>query len=150
MEASPLTQQTRPETFTPKIVQLYENLFKVCPSNPILPAPTHSDIQLQTPDDVYVEPSEGFWREFFLLPPDRGRLHSLLDGLSPDETLSLQVRVNCGDDLSTTAEIDHMIQTQTKHLFTRAISEASSGVAPVDSYALEVSIYVRSRIKPSH
>lgn len=32
MEASPLTQQNRPETFQPKIVQLYETLFKVCPS----------------------------------------------------------------------------------------------------------------------
>jgi hypothetical protein len=29
MEASPLTQQARPETFKPKIVQLYENLFNV-------------------------------------------------------------------------------------------------------------------------
>lgn len=29
MEASPLTQQARPETFQPKIVQLYEALFKV-------------------------------------------------------------------------------------------------------------------------
>lgn len=32
MESSPLTQQTRPEAFKPKIVQLYENLFFVCPS----------------------------------------------------------------------------------------------------------------------
>jgi hypothetical protein len=29
MEASPLTQQSRPETFQPKIVQLYETLFRV-------------------------------------------------------------------------------------------------------------------------
>ena len=29
MEASPLTQQTRPETFQPKIVQLYQTLFLV-------------------------------------------------------------------------------------------------------------------------
>ena len=26
---SPLTQQTRPESFKPKVVQLYENLFQV-------------------------------------------------------------------------------------------------------------------------
>ena len=38
MEASPLTQQSRPETFKPKIVQLYETLFKVCPSTCILSA----------------------------------------------------------------------------------------------------------------
>ena len=29
MEASPLTQQARPDVFQPKIVQLYEALFKV-------------------------------------------------------------------------------------------------------------------------
>jgi hypothetical protein len=29
MEASPLTQQTRPEVFQQKIVELYESLFKV-------------------------------------------------------------------------------------------------------------------------
>ncbi|RAH71586.1 ARMH3 family protein [Aspergillus aculeatinus CBS 121060] len=93
---SPLTQQSRPETFKPKIVQLYENLF-------------------QTTD--FAEPSEGFWREFFLLPPDRSQLNALLNQLSPDETLNLQA--------------------QTQQLFTRAISEAESGSSPVDSYALE-------------
>lgn len=93
---SPLTQQIRPETFKPKVVHLYENLF-------------------HTSD--YTEHSEGFWREFFLLPPDRGQLSSVLDQLSPDETLNLQV--------------------QTQQLFTRAIREANSGVSPVDSYALE-------------
>ena len=35
MEASPLTQQSRPDTFKPKIVQLYEDLFQVR-HNPIL------------------------------------------------------------------------------------------------------------------
>ncbi|PWY87279.1 DUF1741-domain-containing protein [Aspergillus sclerotioniger CBS 115572] len=93
---SPLTQQSRPETFKPKIVQLYENLF-------------------QTTD--YAEPSEGFWREFFLLPPDRTRLNAVLDQLSPDETLNLQI--------------------QTQQLFARAIREASSASSPAASYALE-------------
>ncbi|KAJ5585540.1 uncharacterized protein N7459_005340 [Penicillium hispanicum] len=96
MEASPLTQQTRPETFQPKIVQLYETLF------------THADD---------VEPSEGFWREFFLLPPEGSRLHALLDGLSPDDILNLQ--------------------TQTTHLFARAIRAAASEATPTDSYALD-------------
>ncbi|KAJ5101651.1 hypothetical protein NUU61_003873 [Penicillium alfredii] len=95
MEASPLTQQSRPETFKPKIVQLYENLFKA--------------------EDA--EPSEGFWREFFLLPPDRGQLHALLDRLSPDDTLGLQA--------------------QTQRFFARAIREAASGAAPTDLYALD-------------
>ncbi|PYH34568.1 ARMH3 family protein [Aspergillus neoniger CBS 115656] len=93
---SPLTQQSRPETFKPKIVQLYENLF-------------------QTTD--YAEPSEGFWREFFLLPPDRTRLTAVLNQLSPDETLNLQI--------------------QTQQLFARAIREAASTSSPVNSYALE-------------
>ncbi|KAI9931321.1 hypothetical protein ASPWEDRAFT_22825 [Aspergillus wentii DTO 134E9] len=93
---SPLTQQSRPETFKPKIVQLYENLFRT------------SD---------FAEPSEGFWREFFLLPPDRGQLRSVLDHLSADDTLNLHV--------------------QTQQLFARAIREAASGVGPADSYALD-------------
>ncbi|KAE8147414.1 hypothetical protein BDV25DRAFT_33390 [Aspergillus avenaceus] len=94
---SPLTQQTRPETFKPKVVQLYENLFHI--------------------SEDTEEPSEGFWRELFLLPPDRGQLNSILDKLSPDETLHLQA--------------------QTQQLFTRAIREAASGTSPADSYALE-------------
>ncbi|KAK1139319.1 hypothetical protein N8T08_001090 [Aspergillus melleus] len=93
---SPLTQQSRPDYFKPKIVQLYENLF-------------------QTTD--YADPSEGFWKEFFLLPPDRAQLRSILDQLSPDEILNLQ--------------------TQTQQLFARAIREAASGNKPADSYALE-------------
>ena len=44
----------------------------------------------QTSD--YAEPSEGFWREFFLLAPDRAQLNSILEQLSPDTTLNLQVR----------------------------------------------------------
>ncbi|RHZ72198.1 hypothetical protein CDV55_107052 [Aspergillus turcosus] len=93
---SPLTQQSRPETFKPKIVQLYENLF-------------------QTSD--FAEPSEGFWREFFLLPPDRAQLALILDRLGPEDTLHLQA--------------------QTQQLFARAIKEANSGVSPVNAYALE-------------
>ncbi|KAJ5823156.1 hypothetical protein N7447_005496 [Penicillium robsamsonii] len=96
MDASPLTQQSRPESFTPKIVQLYENLFKAA-------------------DDA--DPSEGFWRELFLLPPDRNQLHAILDHLSPDDTIGLQI--------------------QTRRFFVRAIREAAAGVAPSDSYALD-------------
>ncbi|CAG8946804.1 unnamed protein product [Penicillium salamii] len=99
MDISPLTQQSRPDSFQPKIVQLYENLFKAA-------------------DDV--DPSEGFWREFFLLPPDRKQLHAILDNLSPDDTLSLQA--------------------QTQRFFVRAIREAAAGVAPAASYALDVNI----------
>ncbi|KGO78454.1 protein of unknown function DUF1741 [Penicillium italicum] len=96
MDASPLTQQSRPESFKPKIVQLYENLFKAA-------------------DDA--DPSEGFWRELFLLPPDRNQLHAILDQLSPDDTIGLQV--------------------QTQRFFVRAIREAAAGVNPADSNALD-------------
>lgn len=93
MEASPLTQQTRPEIFQPKIVQLYEALFKVCPhvARPWLPQFDRAACTdyLQATEDA--EHSEGFWREFFLLPPNGRQLHALLDKLSPDETLGLQV-----------------------------------------------------------
>ncbi|KAL5343738.1 hypothetical protein BJX70DRAFT_393791 [Aspergillus crustosus] len=93
---SPLTQQSRPDYFKPKIVQLYENLFR------------SSD---------YAEPSEGFWREFFLLPPDRAQLNAILEALNPDETLDSQ--------------------SSTQQLFARGIREAASGSSPADSYALE-------------
>ncbi|KAL1969523.1 hypothetical protein VTN77DRAFT_8961 [Rasamsonia byssochlamydoides] len=114
MEASPLTQQSRPETFQPKIVQLYETLFRT------------SD---------FAEPSEGFWREFFLLPPDKKQLHRILDDLKPDDALSLQA--------------------QTQQLFARAIREAASGVSPNDLHALETltaflgSILVKKYTNPS-
>ncbi|KAL4909058.1 hypothetical protein BDW74DRAFT_145892 [Aspergillus multicolor] len=93
---SPLTQQSRPDYFKPKVVQLYENLFQ---------------------SSEYAEPSEGFWRELFLLPPDQAQLNSILEALSPDETLNLQ--------------------SHTQQLFARAIREAASGPSPVNAYALE-------------
>ena len=43
----------------------------------------------KTPD--YPDPTEGFWREFFLLPPDKPQLQLILDKLSPDDLLALQV-----------------------------------------------------------
>ncbi|KAN0070559.1 protein of unknown function (DUF1741) domain containing protein [Elaphomyces granulatus] len=96
MEASPLTQQSRPETFQPKIVQLYETLFRITD---------------------YADPSEGFWREFFLLPSSRAQLQQILGELTSDEILSLQ--------------------SQTRQLFARAIREAASEVSPNDLHALE-------------
>ncbi|OJD23685.1 hypothetical protein ACJ73_04963 [Blastomyces percursus] len=96
MEASPLTQQSRPDTFQPKIVKLYEILFL----NP-----------------EYGELSEGFWREFFLLPPERVRLSQILDGISPDDILQ--------------------IHFHTQQLFSRAVREAASGKSPSNLQALE-------------
>jgi hypothetical protein len=70
MEASPLTQQSRPDSFQPKVVQLYQQLF-------------HEDEEIEKP--------EGFWEEFFLLKPDPSSLQQILDDLSPDDLLHLQV-----------------------------------------------------------
>lgn len=71
MEASPLTRQPQPEVFTPKIIHLYESLFK---------------------DDDNREKGEGFWREFFLHRPDRAALRRLLNELSPDDVLQSESR----------------------------------------------------------
>lgn len=74
MEPSPLTQVSRPETFQPKILRLYETLL------------AHDDDA-----DAEVELSDGFWEEFFLHRPDHAGLRRLLAGLSPDEMLHRQV-----------------------------------------------------------
>lgn len=73
MEVSPLTQQTRPSSFQPKILGLYDNLFKQ--------------------DDEDLAYSDGFWGEFFLLRPDKAGLQRRLDELTADDLLHLQVRV---------------------------------------------------------
>ncbi|KAG9185538.1 hypothetical protein G6011_06869 [Alternaria panax] len=70
MEPSPLTQDTRPQIFQPKIISLYETLFKE--------------------DDEDVELSEGFWQEFFLHRPDSVGLKRILASVAPDEMLHQQ------------------------------------------------------------
>ena len=70
MEASPLTQQSRPTSFQPKIARLYDDLFK--------------------PDDEEFSNSDGFWGEFFLLRPDKTHLEARLEGLTADDLLQLQ------------------------------------------------------------
>jgi hypothetical protein len=74
MEPSPLTQVSRPETFQPKIIRLYETLFSV-----------HDDSE-------DIELSEGFWEEFFLHRPDHGGLRRILAAVPPDEMLHLQAQ----------------------------------------------------------
>ena len=99
---SPLTQQLRPDTFEPKIVQLYLHIFNVLPNDDTLEDPT---------------PSEGFWREFFLLKPDKQRLYEILVPITASELLHMH------------------IQTQT--FFRRTIIEAGSGTSPRNENALE-------------
>ena len=73
MEVSPLTQQIRPDSFQPKIIGLYDNLFK------------------QEDEDLAF--SDGFWGEFFLLRPDKAGLQQRLDELITDDLLHLQVSI---------------------------------------------------------
>ncbi|KAI0156463.1 hypothetical protein GGR57DRAFT_82737 [Xylariaceae sp. FL1272] len=98
MEASPLTQQARPEIFQQKIVKLYEALFK-------------------DDEDADTDKSEGFWREFFLLKPDRATLLEIVGDLSPDDLISLQSR--------------------TRQLFLRAVRALKTANGAADLHALE-------------
>ncbi|CAD6500946.1 BgTH12-06649 [Blumeria graminis f. sp. triticale] len=96
MEPSPLTLQARPDVFQQKVVSLYQQLFK---------------------DEDEVETTEGFWKELFLLKPDKPALLQLIDSLSPEDLLQFQ--------------------TQTQELFTRGIGHIQLGIAPGDSNALD-------------
>ncbi|KAI0485608.1 hypothetical protein F4859DRAFT_388878 [Xylaria cf. heliscus] len=109
MEASPLTQQARPEIFQQKIVKLYEALFQ---------------------DDVDPESDkpEGFWREFFLLKPDRASLLQILDGFGPDELINLQ--------------------PQTRQLFLRAVACLKTGNGTSSLHALETLTTFFSAVLP--
>ncbi|KAI5287961.1 hypothetical protein KEM52_001363 [Ascosphaera acerosa] len=101
MDTSPLTQQARPESFQPKIVQLYQQLFR----------------KPSAYDGALFVPSEGFWRECFLLRPDGPELGRAIDALTPSEMLQ--------------------IQTTTQSLFSRAVRDCASRNTLAQSNALE-------------
>ncbi|KAI1869328.1 uncharacterized protein JN550_005958 [Neoarthrinium moseri] len=111
MEASPLTQQARPEVFQQKIVQLYQALFK-------------DELDPENDDDK----PEGFWREFFLLNPDRPTLQRILGELSPDELLALH--------------------SQTRQLFSRAVDCLKKGTGNASLHALETLTTFFSAVLP--
>ncbi|KAJ9605507.1 hypothetical protein H2200_010164 [Cladophialophora chaetospira] len=98
---APLTQQSRPDSFEPKITQLYLHLFNVLPN--------------EDADDAV--PSEGFWRELFLLKSDKQRLYDILEPM-------------------TASDLVHM-QSQMQLFFRRAITEAGSGMSPRNENALD-------------
>ncbi|KAK3936599.1 hypothetical protein QBC46DRAFT_321191 [Diplogelasinospora grovesii] len=122
MEQSPLTHQPRPEVFQQKIVHLYEELFKVGTTYPNtapqLPVSVHPTTPRDPDDDSEdVAKSEGFWREFFLLKPDRPSLRSILDGLGPGDLLHLDI--------------------QTRQLFARAVAALKISHGVSDLHALD-------------
>lgn len=71
-------------------------------------------------DDVDPESdkTEGFWREFFLLKPDRASLLRILDDVGPDDLIQLQ--------------------PQTRQLFLRAVTCLKTGNGTASLHALEV------------
>jgi hypothetical protein len=71
MEPSPLTQDSRPHQFQPKIIRLYETLF-------------------QDDDDTDTGLSDGFWQEFFLHRTDAAGLKRILASMAPDDMLHVQ------------------------------------------------------------
>ena len=95
MESSPLTQQRRPETFEPKVLHLYLKLFGVRRQyTEVLEADKRT--LGQNEEDVVL--SDGFWRELFLLKPERKRLAQILEALTPDDVL--QIQLCCADSAS--------------------------------------------------
>ena len=88
MEPSPLTQQPRPHTFEPKVAELYLHLLGV-PYTLLHAAGSRLLTLSQTEEDAVLP--EGFWRELFLLNPDKKRLLQILEPLTADDLLQLQV-----------------------------------------------------------
>ncbi|KAK5116357.1 hypothetical protein LTR62_007904 [Meristemomyces frigidus] len=66
---SPLTQQSRPDVFEPKVVGMYRRLFA----------------EVEDEDKL-----EGFWATFFLLRPDLPRLRRILDNTNANFLLQMQ------------------------------------------------------------
>lgn len=81
--------------------------------------------------------SEGFWREFFLLRPDKSSLQQKLEQLSTDDLLELQVE--CVEDHFLLSIVDFH-QHGTQQLFVRAVNQMKTGKAPSDEVALDVSL----------
>lgn len=86
-------------------------------------APDHHVDILQQTDDEPVEPSEGFWQEFFLHKPEPAGLKRVLASTAPDEMLHQQAH--------------------SQQLFRQAILRIKQAKAPADDIALEVRHAIR-------
>jgi hypothetical protein len=115
MEPSPLTQDSRPQIFQPKIIRLYETLFKV---RAHYNSATDGPLTDAQENDEDTELSDGFWQEFFLHRPDSAGLKRILDSIPPDEMLHLQ--------------------SHSQQLVHGAIHRVKLGKPPADEIALEV------------
>lgn len=74
-------------------------------------------------DDEPIEPSEGFWHEFFLHKPEPAGLKRVLASTAPDEMLHQQAH--------------------SQQLFRQAILRIKQAKAPADDIALEVRHAIR-------
>jgi hypothetical protein len=76
-------------------------------------------------EDDDADKSEGFWKEFFLLKPDRKALRTILNNIRPSDIL--------------------LFEAQTQELFARAIAALKSGHASAPSNALDtLSVFLSS------
>jgi hypothetical protein len=110
MEPSPLTQDSRPEIFQPKIIRLYETLFKVRADWSSVALPRTELLTSRQEDDEDTE--------LFLHRPDPAGLKRILESVPPDEMLHLQ--------------------SHSQQLVRRAIYRVKQAKAPSDEVALEV------------
>jgi hypothetical protein len=69
-------------------------------------------------DDDDGEHSEGFWKEFFLLRPDRTALRNRLNEIPPSDVL--------------------LLEGQSRELFQRAVDAVKSGKGVAPLHALDV------------
>ncbi|PHH62767.1 hypothetical protein CDD81_6755 [Ophiocordyceps australis] len=102
MEASPLTRQPPPEVFTPKIIELYSSLFLFW---------NYKD------DHDGADKPDGFWREFFLLKPEKTHLRKMLNEMSPTDV--------------------SLLHSRTRSLFSRAIDTIKTEHGIASLHALE-------------
>lgn len=72
-------------------MSLYKSLFKVPSLFSIVAAWEADRVQQEEDEEFEEEKSEGFWTEFFLLKCHAPSLRNVLEPLSPDDLLHLQV-----------------------------------------------------------
>lgn len=95
------------------------------------PPPKRSQAEeniVQSQDDEGADLSEGFWREFFLLRPERPALKRLLEELGPGDML--------------------VLEEQTRELFAQCVEAIKGGRGVAEGHALDVSF--PSRCPPNH
>ncbi|KAK5136033.1 hypothetical protein LTR08_004287 [Meristemomyces frigidus] len=113
MEQSPLTQQTRPDVFEPKVVGLYKHLFQVNYTPSLIATAPLIEPKDANDDEI----PDGFWHELFLLNPSLPQLRQVLLNTDPDYLLHNQ--------------------HQPQQLLLQAIAHLKTAHPPADGHALD-------------